>query len=84
MEQCDEDNFPAGNFEEQSFPSAYVEMTAGENSSSLKDISTQNREHFPRTVMAAMRHGVSVRGLANILSSHAVDMGLATKGRSSI
>ena len=54
-------------------------MSAGEGSSSVKDIPTQNREHFPRTVMAAMRHGVSVRGLANILSSYAVDMGLATK-----
>ena len=39
----------------------------------------QNREHFPRTVMAAMRGGVSQRTLANILSSFVVDMGLASK-----
>ena len=39
----------------------------------------QNREHFPLTVMAAMRGGVSQRTLANILSSFVVDMGLATK-----
>ena len=39
----------------------------------------QNREHFPLTVMAAMRGGVSQRTLANILSSFAVDLGLATK-----
>ena len=39
----------------------------------------QNREHFPLTVLAAMRGGVSQRTLANILSSFAVDMGLATK-----
>ena len=39
----------------------------------------QNREHFPRTVMAAMRGGVSTRTLANILSSYSVDIGLATK-----
>ena len=39
----------------------------------------QNRDHFPRTVMAAMRGGVSQRTLANILSSYAVDLGLATK-----
>ena len=79
MRQCDEDSFPAGTFDEQPFPSAYVEMSAGESSSSVKGIPTQNREPFPRTVMAAMRHGVSVSGLANILSSYAVDMGLATK-----
>ena len=30
-------------------------------------------------VMATMRHGVSVHGLANILSSYALDLGLATK-----
>ena len=39
----------------------------------------QNREHFPRTVMAAMRGGVSQRTLANILSSFVVDMGWASR-----
>ena len=39
----------------------------------------QNRDHFPKKVMAAMRGGVSQRTLANILSSYAVDLGLATK-----
>ena len=44
----------------------------------------QNREHFPRTVMAAMRGGVSQRTLANILSSFAVDMGIATRDNPSL
>lgn len=42
-------------------------------------INQQNRSHIPRTVMASMRGGVSQRTLANILSSYAVDMGLATR-----
>ena len=44
----------------------------------------QNREHFPRTVMAAMRGGVSQTTLANILSSFAVDMGIATRDNPSL
>ena len=38
----------------------------------IKKSGQQNREHFPRTVMAAMRGGVSTRTLANILSSYSV------------
>ena len=48
------------------------------DTSSYNWINLQNRDHFPRTVLAAMRGGVSKRTLANILSSYAVDMGLAT------
>ena len=51
----------------------------GSTSDSGKWSGAQNREHFPRTVMAGMRGGVSQRTLANILSSYAVDLGLATK-----
>ena len=40
---------------------------------------SQNRRHFPRAVLAGMRHGVSQRALADILSSFSIDMGLATK-----
>lgn len=39
----------------------------------------QNRRHFPRTVLAGMRHGVSQKALADILSSFSIDMGLATR-----
>ena len=38
----------------------------------------QNREHFPRTVMASMMHGVSQRALAHSLSAYAIDLNLAS------
>jgi hypothetical protein len=52
---------------------------AGRTSDTGKWSGAQNREHFPRTVMAGMRGGVSTRVLANILSSYAVDRGFATE-----
>ena len=55
-----------------------VTSTSVSSSPEGKD-ENQNREHFPLTVRAAMRHGVSQRALANILSSYAVDMGLVSK-----
>ena len=42
-------------------------------------VNLQNRQHFPLTTLAAMRGVVSTRTLAKILSSYAVDMGLATR-----
>ena len=51
----------------------------GRTSASGKWSGDQNRIHFPRTVMAGIRGGVSVRTMANILSSYTVDLGLATK-----
>ena len=42
-------------------------------------LNLQNRHHFPLTTLAAMRGGVSKRTLANLLSSYAVDLGLATR-----
>ena len=63
---------------EEKFPDQPVTLDDNDNMNSSW-IGLQNREHFPRTVMAAMRGGVSQRTLANILSSFAVDMGLATK-----
>ena len=54
-------------------------LGASRTSASGKWSGAQNRQHFPRTVMAAMRGNVSQRTLANILSSYAVDMGLATR-----
>ena len=62
--------------EDESLPTDHDPRSS---SASGKMHGAQYREHFPRTVMAAMRHGVSVRGLANILYSYVVDMGLATK-----
>ena len=62
---------------EESLPDQPATLDANMNSSSWAGL--QNREHFPLTVMAAMRGGVSQRTLANILSSFVVDMGLATK-----
>ena len=55
------------------------EKTGGKTSATGKWSGLQNREHFPRTVMAGMRGGVSQRTMANILSSFVVDLGLATK-----
>ena len=60
--------------EQQELPS-----TSEDTSTSYTWTGLQNREHFPRTVMAAMRGGVSQRTLANILSSYVVDTGLATE-----
>ena len=53
-------------------------------SSAQKWVHLQNREHFPLATMAAIRGGVSQRTLANILSSYAVDLGLATKENPSL
>ena len=66
---------------EESLPDQPATLDANMNSSTAGSswAGLQNREHFPLTVLAAMRGGVSQRTLANILSSFAVDMGLATK-----
>ena len=42
-------------------------------------VNKQNRGHFPRAMMAAMRGGVSQHTLANILSAYGVDTGLVTR-----
>lgn len=60
-------------------PSGERLQTDGRTSATGKWSGAQNRMHFPRTVLAGMRGGVSQRTLANIISSYAVDMGLATK-----
>ena len=82
-EQQEAESFLEGKDEEGRddlfLPSNHMEQSGGKTSATGKWSGLQNREHFPRTVMAGMRGGVSQRTMANILSSFVVDLGLATK-----
>ena len=82
-EQKEAENFLEGRDKEGRddlfLPPSHMEQSGGKISATGKWSGLQNREHFPRTVMAGMRGGVSQRTMANILSSFVVDLGLATK-----